>query len=297
MNLRQLEVLHAIFKAGSVTGAARDLNVTQPAVSAVLKHLEQRLQFKLFERVSGRLRPTPEAEALMPDVAEIFGRVDTLGRMAHDMRDGTAGRLVVASSPTLIDSLIPQAVVRFRRQQLGVSIVLWSLPTPLAVERVVKRELDMGLVYGPILDDAVVVEDLMTSEIVCAMPQSHTLAAQAHVAVGDLAGQAVISLGASTRLGRAIDKQCIEAGVAPPIIGVEASSSVTACLLVREGAGIALVDRTAALSSAAADLVFRTLYPSIRVSVHLIHPRGRPRSRASLQFGAHVHAIARAAGL
>ena len=50
MNLRQLEVFHAIMRTGSVTAAAQELHVSQPAVSAVLKHAEQRLKFKLFER-------------------------------------------------------------------------------------------------------------------------------------------------------------------------------------------------------------------------------------------------------
>jgi len=50
-------------RTGSVTAAARMLNVTQPAVSAMLKHLESRLAMKLFERSGGRLLPTPEAQA------------------------------------------------------------------------------------------------------------------------------------------------------------------------------------------------------------------------------------------
>ena len=74
MNLRHLEVFHAIMQAGSVTGAAHLLNVTQPAVSNVLRHAEQQMKFRLFERVAGRLQPTPEARDLFPDVQEIFGR-------------------------------------------------------------------------------------------------------------------------------------------------------------------------------------------------------------------------------
>ena len=67
-------------QAGSVTGAAHSLNVTQPAISNMLKHTEQQLKFKLFERIGGRLHPTPEAADLLPDVNEIFGRIGTLNR-------------------------------------------------------------------------------------------------------------------------------------------------------------------------------------------------------------------------
>ena len=57
MNLRQMEVFHAIMRAGSVTCAARLLNVTQPAVSTVLRHCETQLRVKLFDRTGGRLHP------------------------------------------------------------------------------------------------------------------------------------------------------------------------------------------------------------------------------------------------
>lgn len=284
LNLRHLEVFHAIVKSGSVTAAARDLHITQPAVSAVLKHMEQRLQFRLFERVGGRLKLTPEAEALVPDVHEIFGRLDTLGRVAQDMRDGLAGRLMVASTPTLVDTLLPQAIARFRLRQRGVSVALRSLPTPLAVQRVVQREVDMGVVYGPVDEAVVAAEDLASSEIACAVPLNHPLAARSEVHAADLANESVISVSPSTRLGRAIESRFAEAGVPPLVIGIEPSSSLTACLMVREGAGVALVDRTAALSGAFGDLAFRTFQPRIPISIQLIYPQDRPRSRASAQL-------------
>ena len=68
MNLRQMQVFHAIMTHGSVTDAARALDVAQPSVSAVLKHAEQTLGAKLFARIGGRLVPTPEAEMLFPEV-------------------------------------------------------------------------------------------------------------------------------------------------------------------------------------------------------------------------------------
>ncbi len=282
LNLRQLEVFHAIIKHGSVTGAARALHVTQPAISAVLKHLEQRLNFPLFERLGGRLKPTAEAEALLPDVQEIFGRLDTLNRYTQEMRDGLSGRLVLASSPTLVDSLLPQAVARFRMKQPGVSVGLRSLPTPLVVERVARREVDFGVVYGPIDDAGVDALDLVISEIACVLPAGHAWSGKRQIKAGDLAGLSIIGLSPSTRLGQAIESSCRKQGVEPPLPGIEPSSSLTACLMVREGAGVALVDRTASLSSSFEDLVFKPFSPRISISIQVIFPRERPRSRASL---------------
>src|SRR3546814_15867250 len=85
MNLRQMEVFHAIMQTGSVTAAARVLHVTQPAVSAVLKHCEEQLGLKLFERTGGRLQPTREAQALFPAIPGVSGPPE-------DTKNGRASR-------------------------------------------------------------------------------------------------------------------------------------------------------------------------------------------------------------
>jgi len=68
MNLRQLEVFNAIMRFGSVTGAARELGVSQPAVSKILRHAEDQLGMRLFERLNGRLQPTMEAKAIQAEM-------------------------------------------------------------------------------------------------------------------------------------------------------------------------------------------------------------------------------------
>jgi DNA-binding transcriptional LysR family regulator len=284
MNLRQLEVFHAIMRTGSVTAAAQALHVSQPAISAVLKHAEQQLKFKLFERLGGRLQATPEAIALMPDVAEIFGRIDTLERLVNDMRDGIVGRLVLATSPTLVNAFLPRAVALFHQRRPGMTLAIQSMSTPDVVERVARREVDFGLVYGPVADAGVEAEPLLNSEIACVVPAGHALAARPFVDASDLADEPVISLGATTRLGQAIEAECLAAGFAPPSITIEASSSMTACLMVGEGAGVALVDRTSALSRSFGELVFKPFRPRIAVCIELIYPRQRPRSLACAQL-------------
>ena len=59
INLRQIEVFRAIMLTHSMSGAAKALHVSQPAISRLVSHTEQRLGLKLFERIKGRLYPTP----------------------------------------------------------------------------------------------------------------------------------------------------------------------------------------------------------------------------------------------
>ena len=113
MNLRHMEVFHAIMRTGSVTGAARALNVTQPAVSAILKHCEGQLRMKLFARVSGRLQPTAEAKAIFPEVDAIFGRVDAVNALTQDLVGGRLGTLSIAAAFPIANGYLAKAVATF----------------------------------------------------------------------------------------------------------------------------------------------------------------------------------------
>ena len=292
MNLRQLEVFFAIMQSGTVTGAARALNVTQPAVSAVLKHAEQQLGMKLFERIAGRLHPTPEASAMLPDVTDIFERLETLNRSMQAMKDGRSGRIVVATTPTLVNGYLPRALGLFRKQSPNVHVSLRSLPTPLAIEAVELRHADMGVVYAPVPDAALDSELLATTEIACVLPKGHRLARKKSIGAEDLLGESVISMGATTMLGTLIDEASRRAGTEPPKVTIEASSSLTACLLVDEGAGVALVDRTVEATRKFDKLAFRDFRPAVSISIHLIYPRSRPRSRATQNLAAILKRVA-----
>jgi DNA-binding transcriptional LysR family regulator len=93
MNLRHIEVFHAVYVNGSVSAAARVLNVAQPSVTKVLRHAEQTLGFALFERVKGRLIPTEDAHALFKGVADIHERIYSLRQAGQNIRHGRGGLL------------------------------------------------------------------------------------------------------------------------------------------------------------------------------------------------------------
>jgi DNA-binding transcriptional LysR family regulator len=284
MNVRQLEIFHAIMKAGSMTEAARNLNVSQPAVSAMLKHTEGQLGMKLFQRINGRLHPTPEALSLLPEAEAIFARIDGLNRIAQDLKGGRAGQIAVAASPTLVNAFLPKAVALFRQTRPLVRFNIQSLPTPQVVERVVRREVDLALVYAPADDPAVEVESLAVLEIACVMPRDHALSARAAVEPQDLAQEPVITYGPQTPLGSLIDTAFRDRGHPPPPIAVQASSAITACLMTSHGAGIALVDPSFVVSRIFPDLVVKPFRPTVDVRVQLMYARDRPRSRLAMQF-------------
>lgn len=251
------------------------------------------LKFKFFERIGGRLHPRAEANALLPDVSEIFGRIGTLNRVVQEMTDRRSGRLVIATSPTLVHSFLPQAIAKLRQRSPLVQVAMHSLPTPLAIERVARREADLGMVYAPVLDSAVESEDILVTEIACVMLKNHPLTKKRQVTPKDFEHEAVISLGSATRLGMLIGDACRKSGMDAPIVAVEASSSFAACMMIGEGGGLALIDRSTALSGKFDDLAFKTFHPRSKVVVQQIYPRDRPRSRAAVRLSEFLRGITR----
>ena len=71
MRLRHIEVFHAIMQAGTISGAAQLLHISQPAVTKVLQHCELQLGMPLFDRVRGKLYPTPEAQRLFVEIDKL----------------------------------------------------------------------------------------------------------------------------------------------------------------------------------------------------------------------------------
>jgi DNA-binding transcriptional LysR family regulator len=296
MNLRQMQVFHAIMTHGSVTDAARALDVAQPSVSAVLKHAEQTLGTRLFARVGGRLVPTPEAELLFPEVQRIYAQLDRIELFARDLRVGGSGRLALIGNPTLVSNLVPPAMARFREAYPTARIrVQTAVFSGEMADRVIRREFDLGLGYGPNQDLHSGTEVIGTSRIGIALRPSHPLAKAPRIAARDLADQPLISFGAGSPIRLLAESIFADAGCAlRPVI--EASFSAAGCALARQGAGLAIVDMLIARELAREDLALIPLDTGRRIEFRLIHPENRAPSILAETFAAFLRETAREAG-
>ena len=87
LNLRQIEVFRAIMLSGSISGASKLLFVSQPAVSRLIAYTEQRLGLMLFQRIKGRLYPTPEARRLFVEVTALYQNVQRVNEVADNLAE------------------------------------------------------------------------------------------------------------------------------------------------------------------------------------------------------------------
>ena len=138
MTLRQLEVVRAVCRHGSVTAAASALNVSQPAISMMLRECALITGFPLFLRRQGRLQPTAETRALLTELDRVFEGVERIGRLVHDMRDTGIGSVQIAATPTLADHLVPPAVAAFRLARPRIQVAIRTMDNLSVVECVME---------------------------------------------------------------------------------------------------------------------------------------------------------------
>lgn len=240
MNMRHIEAFRAVMISGSVVGAAKLLNVTQPGVSRTIALLELRLGYDLFQRKGRRLAPTSEAEALYREVEQLYVGIDRITQVAYDIRHHRAGALRLATLPALAQWLVPAVVARFLATRPQVRIFVQTLPSTQIADLVATRQFDLGVVELPMSKSGVTVQPLPPAPIVVVLPASHSLAGRDALALGDLYGERLVLPSPQSYLRYQIDDAFNRQGIAPQVVA-ETPTSPLVCALVAEGAGIGLV--------------------------------------------------------
>ncbi len=291
MRLRELEIFNALMRAGTTIAAAEALGVSQPGVSKAIKHLESQVGVPLFTRLRGRLCPTPEAQLLYRHVHNVFARLETVNRVARDLRGGRDGVVSVAATPTVANSILAFAVARYRSRQPRRQVIFRSLTSHEVAQRVGNGEADFGIVHSPVDGAGLGFETLLTTEIACIMPADHPLSRLRIVAPADIVPHPLVSYRPGTRIGSAIQAAFRDCGVDKEI-DVQTSLSTTACMIVRQGGGVALTDPFATVHPPAHDLVLRPFRPRVPVHLQLVFARDTPRSRTAEQLVQTLHDVA-----
>ncbi|NDH63139.1 MAG: LysR family transcriptional regulator [Alphaproteobacteria bacterium] len=123
LNPRQIEAFRAVVLTGGVGMAAKLINVTQPAVSRMIRDLQQDLGLALFERRGTGLVPTSEALSLYAEVERAFVGLDRIAQMATELRTRRAGFLRIAALPALANGFLPSFAGRFLTERPKLDLV------------------------------------------------------------------------------------------------------------------------------------------------------------------------------
>jgi DNA-binding transcriptional LysR family regulator len=161
------------------------------------------------------------------------------------------------------------------------------------IEAVTQERVDFGLVLTPLGEPAARLVPLCTGAMICVVPPGHRLAAQESVTPGDLASYPLISFSRGLPLGHLVESAFRRAGV-PRRIGLEVNQSSVACALVREGAGVAVIDPFLLTGARDRGVVALKLLPATNVTAQALVPREARLSRAALLLLSSIRRTARA---
>lgn len=290
MNLRQLEVFRAVVETGTTKGAAHLLNISQPAVSTLIQHTEDQLGFELFERVRGRLVPTEEALSLFTESAPIFLLFESIQRRVEDLRQGRHGSLRIAATPSLGNSVLPQAIHAFTAKRPDVRISVDIRDRETIFHHVARSAAALGMVLEFRDHPNLTGVPLHLGQMACVVRRDHPLANNDVIRISDLRGVKIVRLERSTVLGDLIDRAA--AGLGEPLDwSIETRYCTTACTLVEKGEGIAIVDEYSTRNLFSPNIVVKSILPAIPITAFIVYASDRPLSKLAKLMISDIKAV------
>ena len=149
LSLRQLTTFREVMRSGSISQAARSVGRTQPAVSTMIRTLEDQLGFALFVRMQGKLTPTPEAHFFLEECEDILGRVERTERTLGRISTLQAGKLKIASHPAASSVFLPRLLTRFLKDKDDLDLALIMRSSDVIEDLIASQQYDVGFAETP----------------------------------------------------------------------------------------------------------------------------------------------------
>ena len=280
LDLQTVRIARAIADSGSITGAARMLGYSQPAVSQQLQRAETRLGLPLIAPAGRTVRLTEAGQLLARHALAITSALDAAAGELADLAGLRSGTVRLAAFPTASSTIVPRFLAGMAKRHLGVHVSYLEAEPPQALALLRDGAIDLAITFSYPGDrgeqdrDGVVVP-LFTEEMVVVLPTGHRSADDARVDVARLADERWIA-GCPRCRGHLL-AVCETAGFAPGI-AFETDNAGAVLSMVASGLGVAMLPRlamaTAALPAGAVTRELRA--PSIR-SIQAVANDGAPR--------------------
>jgi DNA-binding transcriptional LysR family regulator len=194
--LRHLTYFTAAADAGSITGAARRLGVSQPSISAALAELERRLGLQLFLRHHAQgLSLTPAGRQLLAEARQLIAHAEELRLAALDLGGGLAGALALGCFITFAPLVVPSLLRGFSRRFPEARVALHEAHVPAVLEDLRRGRTELALTYDLSLGPDILFEPLAEVPLHALLPGGHRLARAPAVSLAELADEPLVLLG------------------------------------------------------------------------------------------------------
>lgn len=225
-------VLRAVGRCGTTVEAARQLHLTQSAVSKIIARSESALGVPVFDRRDGRLILRSEARGLMSALGHVEDEWRALRGAVGHVRSGRALPLRIASTPSIGQGLIAQAIRRLVTDypQARIELIMGDAPTELS-----KGAADLGVMFSPRVTDDIALTPFAHASIIALVREDDPLARCRQVSLPELRNHRLICFDREkSPLGWLIARAHEQAGIDyAPFMTVPYSISAAICWRAR----------------------------------------------------------------
>lgn len=296
MDLRRLEVFAKVAELGSFSRAADVLHLTQPTVSEHVRALEDELGVQLLDRLGRGAVPTPAGRLLLGYARRALALAREARQAIEQFQGRMRGELIVGGSTIPGEYLLPGLIGQFKAKYPDISISLLVGSSRQVSEWVEEGRVEAGVVGARPSSRALVARELMSDEIVVAVPPEHPWAGRKNVAVADVQTEPLIvrerGSGSREALERALAEVQLDLA-AFRVVG-EMGSTQAIKQAVRAGVGVTFISGRAVEDECRAKLLacLKLKDLSVSRSFYLVAHRERTRSPLADAFVAFVESQA-----
>lgn len=166
INLRQIQAFVAVAENKSFTNAAKLMYMTQPAVSAQIKALEERLEIKLIERTDKNVILTEAGELFYEEARRILALFNGFVEAVDELKGFRRGKLKIAASTIPGEYVLPKLLGGFGRIYPGIQLNLKIADTGKVVDQLIKGQADIGFIGAYIKNDHLHVDEFISDELI-----------------------------------------------------------------------------------------------------------------------------------
>lgn len=268
MNIKSLRVFVHIMELGTLAQASESMNLSPPAVSRLLRLLEEELDTVLFERVRKRLVPTQAGERLYPEAVRILASIDGMQEFLGQSGRGLHRPLRVICHPRTVNGLVLPAIRRLSDEVPDARVRLEVQARQNFGAYVAQEQFHLGIGTLPAPWSKTPCEEICETELGVLLPAGHPLAQAPHLHASELENERFIALTEGTQLRQVLDNHLRNANV-QLLPTHEVSVSSAAIRMVEDGLGFTITERVALGSELSPALRLVPLRPAIALKVGL----------------------------
>ncbi|WCR20370.1 LysR family transcriptional regulator [Paracoccus alcaliphilus] len=274
LTLRQVEVIRAVMMAGTIQGAAKLLNVSAPGISRLVKHTEESLGIRLFERKAGLFVPASEADTIFEMVHQVYRQMENLNTAVASLQKGEDVGLAFASAPSIAQFIAARVVRGVRNRFPDLFIDLNILKIEETVDYLLLDRGEFVVMSSPIDNSALDNELLARGRLVVIVADDHPLAAKSAISVHDLEGEDFIGVDPDDPYGALLAKPFRDAGITLRY-AMRGRFAQTVVSFVRHGLGVALIDEFSVAEVYMPGVTRRPLVERAEITAWVVTRKGR----------------------